>query len=418
MNFEELHLDSSVCEGLEVMHFKEMTPIQELAIPPILEGKDVIACAQTGTGKTVAFVLPLLHLLSQDREKESVKAIIVAPTRELAQQIDVQFDGFSYFTPISTMVVGGGGNGSQWEQQKQAMLKGAEVIIATPGRLLAHLQISGIDLKGVKYFILDEADRMLDMGFYEDILQISNAIGKDRQTIMFSATMPPQIRHLAKTILNNDNVAEANVAISKPNEFILQGAYICTEEQKIPIIEDLFKEPYIKKCILFANSKQIVKELCSRLVRLQYNAVEMHSDLEQEERERVMLDFKNGKINILVATDIVSRGIDVNEIGLVINYDVPRDPEDYIHRIGRTARAGAEGTALTLVSQKEQLLFHRIEEFLQKDIYKVPLPEGIGLSPVYAPMKKKKKPFYCRKKSRNNSSPKGRKVVHRHNSKE
>lgn len=384
MRFDELDFEQSVFDGLEAMNFIELTPVQEAAIPVILEGKDLIACAQTGTGKTAAFVLPLLNqIIKSPEDEDTVKAIIVAPTRELAQQIDMQFEGFSYFMPVSTIVVGGGGDGSQWEQQKQAMLRGVDVVIATPGRLLSHMAHSGINLKTVKYFILDEADRMLDMGFYDDIVNISNALGANRQTIMFSATMPPKIRQLAKGILNNP--VEVSISISKPNEAILQGAYVCYELQKMGIVENLFTNPYNKKCIIFSSSKQKVKDLAHRLKRMKYNVAAMHSDLEQPVREEVMLAFKNKKIDILVATDIVARGIDVDEIGLVINYDVPHDPEDYIHRIGRTARAGAEGTALTFVSEIEQGKFHRIEQFLGKTVYKVPIPEELGEGPAYNP---------------------------------
>lgn len=366
------------------MNFQETTPIQELTIPVILEGKDLIACAQTGTGKTAAYTLPILNRLVKDNEKtDTVKAVIMAPTRELAQQIDVQFEGFSYFMPVSTVVVYGGGDGASWDQQKKGLRLGADVAIATPGRLIAHLQHSDVDLSQVKYFILDEADRMLDMGFFDDIMQIVAKLPKDRQTILFSATMPPKIRQLAQNVLRDP--VEINVAVSKPNEAIMQAVYICYENQKMGIIEELFNKPTVHKTLIFASSKQKVKDLAFTLKRKKYNVAAMHSDLEQSEREEVMMNFKNNKIDILVATDIVSRGIDIDNIGLVINFDVPHDPEDYIHRIGRTARADAEGVAITFVSEAEQGKFYRIEQFIGEEVYKIPIPASLGSAPAYNP---------------------------------
>jgi superfamily II DNA/RNA helicase len=384
MRFDELDLDESVLQGLDAMNFEEMTPVQELTIPVLLEGKDIIACAQTGTGKTAAYVLPILNRLAREaRRTEAVKALIMAPTRELAQQIDIQFEGFSYFLSVSTVVIYGGGDGMLWEQQKKGLQLGAEIAIATPGRLLSHIQHSDIDLSTVDYFVLDEADRMLDMGFFDDIMQIVQKLPKERQTLLFSATMPPKIRQLAKSVLRDP--VEISVAISKPNEAILQAAYVCHEGQKMGIVEELFNKPVKHKTILFSSSKQKVKDVAATLKRKKFNVAAMHSDLEQAQREAVMLDFKNGKTDILVATDIVARGIDIEEIGLVINYDVPHDPEDYIHRIGRTARASAEGVAITFVSTLEQGKFQRIEKFLGEEIYKMPLPAGLGEAPPYDP---------------------------------
>jgi len=358
MRFDELNLNEDILRGLEAMNFEEMTPVQEQTIPVILEGRDIIGCAQTGTGKTAAYTLPLLHRLVEEGNPDNhIKAVIMVPTRELAQQIDIQFEGFSYFLPVSTTVVYGGGDGSGWDQQKKGLLSGSEIVIATPGRLLSHIANSGVDLSHVSYFILDEADRMLDMGFFDDIMQIVKNMPTERQTILFSATLPPKIRQLAKQILKNP--AEINIAISKPNEAIVQSAYICYETQKMQIIRELFDKPTHKKTIIFSSSKQKVKDLAHALKRLKLNVAAMHSDLEQEQREIVMLDFKNGKTDILVATDIVARGIDIDDIGLVINYDVPHDPEDYIHRIGRTARANADGVAITFVCEAEQGKFHR-----------------------------------------------------------
>ncbi len=305
------------------------------------------------------------------------------PTRELAQQIDQQFQGFSYYAPISTTVVYGGGDGKGWDIQKRGMLMGADVVIATPGRMISHLQNSGVDLSHVECLILDEADRMLDMGFSEDIMKIVSHMPKERQTIMFSATLPPKIRELAKTILRNP--AEVNIAISRPNEAIDQSAFVCYESQKLGIIRELFARPSESKTIIFSSSKMKVKELAHTLKRMKLDVAAMHSDLEQAQREEVMLAFKNNKISILVATDIVARGIDIEDIGLVINYDVPRDPEDYIHRIGRTARAAATGAAMTFVNEEEQGAFHRIEKFIEREIRKAELPEAVGEGPKYAP---------------------------------
>lgn len=384
MRFDELDLEEEILDGLYDMNFREMTPVQEHTIPVILEGRDLIGCAQTGTGKTAAYTLPLLNkLLIEGNEENVVKSLIIVPTRELAQQIDQQFQGFSYYLPISTVVVYGGGDGKGWDVQKRGMLLGADVVIATPGRMIAHLQNSGVDLSHVEYLILDEADRMLDMGFSDDIMKIVSYLPKERQTIMFSATLPPKIRELAKTILRNP--AEVNIAISKPNEAIDQSAYICYETQKLGIIRDLFAEPLPYKTIIFSSSKLKVKELAHTLKRMKLNVAAMHSDLEQAQREEVMLDFKNGKVNILVATDIVARGIDIEDIGLVINYDVPHDPEDYIHRIGRTARAAATGAAITFVNEEEQGKFHQIEKFIEREVRKRELPAEVGEGPAYAP---------------------------------
>ena len=384
MRFDELDLEDEILDGLEDMNFHEMTPVQEHTIPVILDGRDIIGCAQTGTGKTAAYTLPLLNkLLLEGNPDNVVKSLIIVPTRELAQQIDQQFQGFSYYAPISTTVVYGGGDGKGWDIQKKGMLSGSDVVIATPGRMIAHLQNSGVDLSHVEYLILDEADRMLDMGFSEDIMKIVSYMPRERQTIMFSATLPPKIRELAKTILRNP--AEVNIAISKPNEAIDQSAYICYENQKLGIIRELFAEPTDSKTIIFSSSKLKVKELAHTLKRMKLDVAAMHSDLEQAQREEVMLNFKNNKVKILVATDIVARGIDIEDIGLVLNYDVPHDPEDYIHRIGRTARAAATGSAVTFVSEEEQGRFHQIEKFIERDIRKAELPESVGEGPKYAP---------------------------------
>ncbi len=384
MRFDELDLEDEILDGLEDMNFHEMTPVQEQTIPVILEGRDIIGCAQTGTGKTAAYTLPLLNkLLLEGNPDNVVKSLIIVPTRELAQQIDQQFQGFSYYLPVSTTVVYGGGDGKGWDVQKRGMLMGSDVVIATPGRMIAHLQNSGVDLSHVEYLILDEADRMLDMGFSDDIMKIVSYMPRERQTILFSATLPPKIRELAKTILRNP--VEVSIAISKPNEAIDQSAYICYESQKLGIIRELFAKPSESKTIIFSSSKMKVKELAHTLKRMKLNVAAMHSDLEQAQREEVMLAFKNNKVNILVATDIVARGIDIEDIGLVINYDVPHDPEDYIHRIGRTARAAATGSAITFVCEEEQGKFHTIEKFIEREIRKADLPESVGEGPKYNP---------------------------------
>ena len=384
MKFSELELEPEVFDGLDAMNFVEMTPVQEHTIPVILSGRDIIGCAQTGTGKTAAYTLPLLNRLTIEGNPDNVvKSLIIVPTRELAQQIDMQFQGFSYFLPVSTTVVYGGGDGKGWEVQKRGMLMGADVVIATPGRLIAHLTNSGVDLSHVECLILDEADRMLDMGFSDDIMKIISYLPKERQTIMFSATLPPKIRELARTILNDP--AEVTIAVSKPNEAISQSAYICYESQKLGIIREMFAQPKDTKTIIFSSSKLKTKELAHVLKRMKFNVAAMHSDLEQSQREEVILNFKNNKVDILVATDIVARGIDIEDIGLVVNYDVPHDPEDYIHRIGRTARAAATGAAVTLVCQEEQGKFHRIEKFMEREVEKTPLPESVGEGPAYTP---------------------------------
>ena len=384
MKFSELQLNANVLEALDAMRFDECTPIQEQAIPIILEGKDLIAVAQTGTGKTAAFLLPVLNKLSEGKHPEdAINCVIMSPTRELAQQIDQQMEGFSYFMPVSSVAVYGGNDGILFEQQKKGLTLGADVVIATPGRLIAHLSLGYVDLSKVSYFILDEADRMLDMGFYEDIMQIAKYLPKERQTIMFSATMPAKIQQLANTILNNPS--EIKLAVSKPAEKIIQAAYVCYENQKLGIIRSLFMDEVPERVIVFASSKIKVKEVAKALKSMKLNVGEMHSDLEQAQRETVMHEFKAGRINILVATDIVARGIDIDDIRLVINFDVPHDSEDYVHRIVRTARANNDGVALTFISEKEQSNFKSIENFLEKEIYKIPIPEELGEAPEYKP---------------------------------
>lgn len=392
MTFNELPLCDEVLHGLEAMNFTTPTPVQEQTIPVILAKKDVIACAQTGTGKTAAFILPLLHnLQTVPHASDKVNAIIMAPTRELAQQIDQQMEGFSYYTSFSSVAVYGGNDAQAWDVQRRGLSKGADVVIATPGRLISHINLYDIDFSGVKYFILDEADRMLDMGFYDDIMQIVRRLPKERQTIMFSATMPPKIRQLAKTILNQPE--EVRIAVSRPPETIMQTAYICYEAQKPGIVRNLFLAQEPNKVLIFSGSKIKVKEITKTFKTMGLSVGEMHSDLDQSQRDHIMHEFKNNRVSILVATDIVSRGIDIDDITLVINYDVPHDAEDYVHRIGRTARAGDEGMSITFVSEEEQQRFKQIEDFLEKDIYKIPLPEELGQAPEYNPSLHRNKKF-------------------------
>ena len=365
MYFDELALSDEVLDALWDMHFDECTPVQEKTIPVILEGHDVISCAQTGTGKTAAYILPLLtNLAFDDHDPDKLNAIIMAPTRELAQQIDQQMEGFGYYVPFSSVPIYGGKdtNGS-WGNQVSGLQKGADIVIATPGRLLSQMNIFDVDFSGVKYFILDEADRMLDMGFYDDIMTIVRRLPKERQTILFSATMPPKIRQLAKTIMRQP--VEIQIAVSRPPETIKQMHEYVNEVEKPGKVVELLAGRSLKKVIIFAGKKQRVKELTRTLRSLKIDARAMHSDLEQNERDQVMLDFKNGKVDVLVATDVVSRGIDVTDIPLVINYDVPHAPEDYVHRIGRTARAENSGEAMTLVAPEDAHYWKRIERFLK-----------------------------------------------------
>jgi superfamily II DNA/RNA helicase len=370
------------------MNFRECTPIQEKAIPVLLEGHDLIGIAQTGTGKTAAYLLPVLDKLSSGNyPQDAVNCLIMVPTRELAQQIDQQIEGFSYFTNISGTAVYGGNDGIRFEQEKRGFAMGTDIVVATPGRLISHISLGNIDLSKVSFFILDEADRMLDMGFYDDIMQIVKQLPAKRQNMLFSATMPDEIQRMARTILHNP--VEVKLAVSKPADKILQAAYVCYEAQKLPIIQSLFSNNAPKRVIAFASSKLKVKEITKSLRRLGLNVGEMHSDLAQSERDDIMHKFRNGHINILVATDIVSRGIDIDDIDLVINFDVPHDPEDYVHRIGRTARAGAEGCAITFISLDDQPKFRQIERFLGKDVYKVPIPAELGEAPEYALERKK-----------------------------
>lgn len=389
MKFEETYLNDNILDALYDMHFEEMTPIQERCIPEILDGHDVLGVAQTGTGKTAAYLLPILSLLDDGGyPKDAVNCLIMSPTRELAQQIDQAFQGFSYYMDnLSSLPIYGGNDGNRYDQEIKGLKNGADVIIATPGRLLSHQKVGTLDLSRVSFFVLDEADRMLDMGFIDDILAITKHLPGSCQRIMFSATMPGKIRELAVSLLKKP--VEVKIAISKPAEKIQQSAYVCYEPQKLKIIGHLFREGNLKRVIIFAGKKDRVKEVARELKKMKIKCAAMHSDLSQSERDEVMYQFKGGMVDVLVATDIVSRGIDIDDIAMVINYDVPHDSEDYVHRIGRTARAERDGIAITFVSDRDMLRFNKIEQFLDKTIEKNPAPDGIGETPVYQTVERK-----------------------------
>jgi ATP-dependent RNA helicase RhlE len=388
LKFSDFNFESNLQEGLDSMGFETPTPIQEQAIPIILSHKDLIGCAQTGTGKTAAFLLPILNQLSVN-PTDKTDTLIIVPTRELALQIDQALQGFSYFTSVSSLAIYGGSDGSVFERERRALTDGANVIIATPGRLMAHLNMGYVKLDSLKHLILDEADRMLDMGFVDDILKITTYLPKDRQTLLFSATMPPKIRTLATKLLKDPE--HISIAISKPSAGIVQGAYLVYDTQKNNLIKLLLKGKDLNSVIIFLSTKQKVKELERDLQKAGLKAKAIHSDLEQNEREEVLLDFRSKKLQILVATDILSRGIDIEDISLVINYDVPGDAEDYIHRIGRTARAASTGVALTFINEYDQQKFLQIETLIGNEVKKLPLPEELGTGPVYAP--EVKRPF-------------------------
>ena len=400
MKFNQLGLSKDLESGLEMMGFEEPTPIQKQAIPIILNGKDLIACAQTGTGKTAAFVLPLLSLLSKNKKKKNVKALIITPTRELAKQIDMQIEGFSYFTDLSSYPVYGGGTGPEFENQKQALVKGTDIIICTPGRLIAHLKFNYFNTEDIDFLILDEADRMLDMGFYDDIIKIVNRLPQKKQTLLFSATMPKSIREMAKKIMYFPK--EISLAISKPATGINQSAFLVNDNQKVKLIKNILlqkkHEKELKHILIFASSIKSVKEIKRTLNKSGLATSEIHSGLDQISREETLRNFKNNKIKILVATDILSRGIDIKGIEIVINYEVPNDAEDYIHRIGRTARADKTGEAITFINENQIKSFMSIEKLIEKSIEKKPLPDGFAKGPDYILKNNKKKGWKKRRK--------------------
>jgi len=381
MKFTELGIHDDLLDAIDYMGFENATPIQEQAIPEILKGNDLIACAQTGTGKTAAFLLPILDLLA-DLPGGETSTLIIVPTRELAMQIDQQVQGIGYTMGIHSIAIYGGGDGDNWGQQKMALTEGADIVVATPGKLISHLNLGYVKFDTIKFLILDEADRMLDIGFYDDIIKIISFLPKERQTLMFSATMAPKIRTLASKILKNPT--EISISIAKPAEGVLQAAYLCYEHQKIDLINHLLKDkPEYNSILIFCSTKRKVTELARSLQKNKFEAEAISSDLEQEKREEVLQGFKSKRTRILVATDVMSRGIDIKDINLVINFDVPADAEDYVHRVGRTARADATGVALTLVSQDDMFNFQRIERLIEREVFKSPLPDHLGEGPAW-----------------------------------
>lgn len=377
MKFNEFGFEPSLLEGLYAMGFEEATPVQEQAIPPIMEGQDVLACAQTGTGKTAAFLLPVLNELSKESSDDKVRALIIEPTRELAMQVDQQLEALSYFTPISSIAIYGGRDGHAMEQEKRALKRGASIIVATPGRFTSHMDMGYVDFSGLKYLILDEADRMLDMGFAPAIMNIVHKLPLERQNLLFSATMPAQIRKFAMQILNGPT-KEINIAISKPAENILQLVYEVEDHAKIALTEKVLEaNKRLERVIIFAGRKKTVKDLAQALQRKGIQAGAIHSDLSQEEREKQLHGFKSGNTPVIVATDVLSRGIDIKGIDAVINFDVPGDAEDYVHRIGRTARAEASGMAFTYINGEDMYRFKRIEELIERKVQRLPLPEEL-----------------------------------------
>jgi ATP-dependent RNA helicase RhlE len=383
LQFTEFGLHPDLLEGIEASGYETATPVQEKVIPPILAGKDIIASAQTGTGKTAAFLLPLIHRLLNHRIDGQVGALIIVPTRELAIQISQHLEGLSYFTNISSIPVYGGNDGGNFVAEKKALQTGTDIVVCTPGRMIAHLNMGYVQFKQLQFLVLDEADRMLDMGFQDDINKIITAIPEKRQTLLFSATMPDKIRQLARRILKDP--VEINIALSKPPEKIVQRAFVVYDPQKLPLLQHVLSTTPYKSALIFCSSKQNVKLLAREMQRAKFNASEIHSDLEQSQREDVLNGFTSGRIPILVATDILSRGIDIDTIDLVINYDVPHDGEDYVHRIGRTARAEADGLAITFVGPKEQSRFAGIENLLGKEVEKAAVPSQLGATPNYSP---------------------------------
>ena len=420
MYFTDFDFEDEILDALDAMRFETCTPIQEQTIQPLLDGHDLIGVAQTGTGKTAAYLLPVLNKLCSGKYPEdAINCIIMAPTRELAQQIDRQLEGFTYFMSVSSVAVYGGNDGQRYEQELRGMSRGADIIVATPGRLISHINLGNIDLSRVSFFILDEADRMLDMGFYNDIMTIAKQLPVERQTMLFSATMPQEIRRLANNILTNP--VHITLSLAKPADGIKQQAYICYEPQKIGIIKELFVDEKPERVIIFTSRKNKVKDISMALKRCGYNVGEMHSNLSQSERDEIMYRFKSRQIDILVATDILARGIDIDDIRLVINYDVPRDCDDYIHRVGRTARAGTEGRAITIVSQEDQSYFKRIEDFIEQDIEKLPVAQHLGEAPEYSPAEKRdnknRRRGHRRNGERKGQRGNGEKQHNRHNTK-
>lgn len=414
MLFEDFDLSDDLLDALYAMHFEKCTPIQEKAIPVVLDRHDLIAIAQTGTGKTAAYLLPVIDLLAEVPEADGfVNCLIMAPTRELAQQIERQMDGFSYYLPLSSIAVYGGTDGKEFGRQQRAMKEGADVVIATPGRLQALIQMGGIDLSQVRYFILDEADRMLDMGFYDDIMGIAKLLPAERQTLLFSATMPPKIRKLAENILTDP--VEVKIAPSRPVEKIKQSAIFCYDDEKQKILTGILKSRKGERVIVFAASKHGVRDLARDLRRLGIKAAEIHSDLDQEQRDETIRGFRSGRIEVIVATDLLARGIDIDEVMLVVNFDVPREPEDYVHRVGRTARANADGEAVTLVGPRDRRAFQRVEATLKISIPAENRPTSSPRAGADRPARNDRRPPCGKSNSHNNNQPGNRRGNNRNN---
>lgn len=414
MLFEDFDLSDDLLDALYAMHFEKCTPIQEKAIPVVLDRHDLIAIAQTGTGKTAAYLLPVIDLLAEVPEADGfVNCLIMAPTRELAQQIERQMDGFSYYLPLSSIAVYGGTDGKEFGRQQRAMKEGADVVIATPGRLQALIQMGGIDLSQVRYFILDEADRMLDMGFYDDIMGIAKLLPAERQTLLFSATMPPKIRKLAENILTDP--VEVKIAPSRPVEKIKQSAIFCYDDEKQKILTGILKSRKGERVIVFAASKHGVRDLARDLRRLGIKAAEIHSDLDQEQRDETIRGFRSGRIEVIVATDLLARGIDIDEVMLVVNFDVPREPEDYVHRVGRTARANADGEAVTLVGPRDRRAFQRVEATLKISIPAENRPTSSPRAGADRPARNDRRHSRGKSNSRNNNQLGNRRGNNRNN---
>lgn len=403
MNFSDFGLNDELIEAISYMGFEKATPIQDKAIPVIMKGSDLIGCAQTGTGKTAAFILPILHKLA-NRDDQKTRALIIVPTRELALQIDQQFNGFGYFTNISSIPIYGGGDGKEWAQERRSLTSGADIIVATPGKLIAHLTMGYVKFDDLEYLVLDEADRMLDIGFHDDIMKIVTYLPKKRQTLMFSATMAPEIRKLASSIL--DKPEEVSIEIAKPPEGVLQAVYLAHDEQKTPLINNLIADkPECRSILIFCSTKAKVAQLARSLKGQNYTVASISSDLKQTDREEVLGKFRARQIRVLVATDVMSRGIDIKDINLVINYDAPQDAEDYVHRVGRTARAETTGIALTLVNSDDMYRLRKIESLIGKELMKIPLPAGLGEGPKWNP-----KPFRpSRPRGKRNFKPRRKK---------
>lgn len=415
MKFFEFNIHDDILDAIDYMGFKETTPIQEQSIPVILEGKDLIACAQTGTGKTAAFVIPLLDMIL-DHPSGETSTLILVPTRELAIQIDQQVQGIAYNLGVHSIAIYGGSDGDDWGQQRRALTQGGDIVIATPGKLIAHLNMGYVKFDTVKYLVLDEADRMLDIGFYEDIMKITSYVPKERQTLMFSATMAPRIRTLASKILKSP--VEINISMSKPAEGVLQAAYLCYDNQKIDLINFLIADkPEYNSILIFCSTKKKVTDLALTLKKNNLVVEAISSDLDQSDREKVLQGFKARRTRILVATDVLSRGIDIKEINLIINFDVPHDAEDYVHRVGRTARADATGVALTLVNEKEMGKFHQIEQLIEREVIKLPLPEAIGRGPEWKVSASRTKSGWGKMKKGKKNKPSDRKRVSHKNRK-